>query len=205
MNTKIFVILVVLGSALGKKDKNEETEVVPECNDYSVPFLRYTEFANVPITVSIAAANSLYYEEETWNVPGTAEIEASWWEALSKEEQKAAASIGCGTECCWDCYQHHYSEYDWSEIEEEPELLEAFAILGWSETSWDGDIAYPESETTDWINLTAPEKYAADVLCYLPETWDGLPLPFSSLIGSDSPSNVPSNMPSDVPSTAPFS
>ena len=202
MKTKNIALLLLVGSALGKKEEDKEEEPEASCDDYSVPITRYTVFEELPVTAAAAATDGLDYTQDTWNNPGTADVEALWWEALDESQQAAAVDIGCGTECCWDCYQHHYSEYDWSEIEEDPALLEAYDLLGWSEASWSGEEAEPVSENTEWNDLNVTQLYAADLLCYLPETWDESPLPFAS-VGTSNSSDTPSDAPSDVPSSAP--
>ena len=50
--------------------------------------------------------------------------------------------------------------------------------LGYNEAIWNGtDVTTkPASSTSAWSELSTAEKEAATNLCYMQETWDGLPL-----------------------------
>jgi hypothetical protein len=150
---------------------------------YPYPEMRYTEWNSLPQEEEAysAAVNDLGYDEYTWNLPGTAEIESLSYETIGltgflgivgRSQQEAIQDL-CLTELTWDCYMNHYSDYTWEELLEE-EVQGFYQTLGWTKDNWESDNEedYPASENKDWSELSDEEKTAADELCYFEETWD---------------------------------
>lgn len=140
------------------------------------PTTRYTPYSELSSS-AIVAANTLTLSRTQWNNPfsqGSIEYEKDWIQ-LTPAQQTAASGIDCGTEDCWDCYIHHYNDYNWTELGLEPNVREAFIDLGWTEARWIAD-DFPPSEELDWVQLSDTQRAAADVLCYFEDTWDGDPL-----------------------------
>lgn len=71
----------------------------------------------------------------------------------------------------YDCFVNHYDNYDWDELEEY-DLAQYFVQLGWSNESWTGAAAEPESESKLWQALTEAEKTAAGMICFFQGIWD---------------------------------
>lgn len=82
--------------------------------------------------------------------------------------------LQCGTEECWNCYQHHYENIDWNDLPAAARTnLES---LGWSSNSWTlselESVAGPASEDKLWAELADSEQSAARNLCYEEKTWN---------------------------------
>jgi hypothetical protein len=123
----------------------------------------------------------LGYNEDTWNSPGTNDIESLSYETveltLLGEIANAIEDIGY-TETSWDCWVNHYLGYDWLELEQKG-LTDVWVALGWDDETWqsDNENSWPDSDSTDWKDLTGKERTAAGRLCYTPKLWDKVPLP----------------------------
>lgn len=113
-------------------------------------------------------------DDKSWNNPGTAEIEELSLETIVTENPEAAIviaeDIGMDEEQ-WDCWMNHYFDYDWNDLVVE-DLAGYFEILGWTQDMWDNDSGAPDSDESDWLDLTLAEKDAATYICYFPDLWN---------------------------------
>jgi len=127
-----------------------------------------------------AHAESLFYTQPTWDLESRANIETMAYETvvdLMGGDSTAIDAIAYNEET-WDCYINHYDGYDWFEIEAMPDVAGALRnVFGWTQAAWEGTAPPPAIEDKDWIELTAEEKEAADMICLDEFMWDGVPLP----------------------------
>ncbi len=124
-------------------------------------------------------ASELGYDKDTWNTPGTADIEYYSIEGLAEAERQVdidnISEMGFSEEQ-WDCYVHHYISFSWEALESVG-VDSHFTSLGWSQSSWDGETdEVPASEEKSWDELTEEERSGAVGLCYIHQTWDGYSL-----------------------------
>lgn len=149
---------------------------------------RYVVWADLTDDVKWIA-ETLRYTEETWNLPGSASIEALSFDAIEISGIAgggvAINAMGLNEEQ-WDCNINHYTYYDWEELEVEGVQV-FYLALGWSEASWNGESGPPQSEDEFWSDLSDGQREAAEALCYQCELWNGSPLPTWSAICSASP------------------
>ena len=142
-------------------------------NDGPFPYVkvkqRYVEWESLPSDVRMMAGKSLMYNKTSWNDLGTAVIENKGWGDLTGYQQSDAILIGF-YDRTWDCFQNHYSAYEWDSIETTG--LYALQILGWNTTSWVTKIE-PSSYNNTWEQLSEDEKSAATELCFFEDTWNG--------------------------------
>eukprot|EP00553_Chaetoceros_curvisetus_P003989 CAMPEP_0204621656 /NCGR_PEP_ID=MMETSP0717-20131115/7305_1 /ASSEMBLY_ACC=CAM_ASM_000666 /TAXON_ID=230516 /ORGANISM="Chaetoceros curvisetus" /LENGTH=327 /DNA_ID=CAMNT_0051636115 /DNA_START=341 /DNA_END=1321 /DNA_ORIENTATION=+ len=145
-----------------------------------------------------SAALALGYTPETWNQPGATDIEyISWWYNVNMDyydwdgdgeyyepnpaflnAAKTLGFVGDSAEDVWDCWQNHYSYYEWSELVQW-DIASSFEALGWTEAKWnEEDLTPPTSESKKYSQLTGAEKTAASALCYTQKIWDYEVLPF---------------------------
>lgn len=164
--------------------------------DVPYPSYRFRDFSTLT-SEEMEAAKALGYDEESWNHPGTAEIEyESWWmiendyydydkDGNTDEPHPiqfdAATTLGFEEEG-WDCWQNHYNSYPWEELTWY-ELDIYWGALGWTEDLWDNYYYYDEEELPAsnekyWDELSTEEKTAALHLCYTQKLWDDETLPF---------------------------
>lgn len=130
---------------------------------------RYVPWDEQPADARRMASGSLLYDETSWNNPGTAAIEARRWEGLTEHQRADATSLGfyCRT---WDCFQNHYRDYEWDDVDRDSRG--ALRALGWSEANWDQTEA-PPPYGKEWSQLSEAERSAATVLCFFEDNWDG--------------------------------
>lgn len=126
------------------------------------------------------AAKALSYSKNAWNTPGVAWVESQSFEMLSKDQQDAAKTLGF-TQDTWDCWQNHYTDYGWGELEQYGDVQQYYRTLGWTNELWNQspDLKTPQapvSEVTEWNKLTNAEREAAESLCFFEETWNTLSL-----------------------------
>lgn len=124
-------------------------------------------------------ALELGYDQDTWNTPGTANIEyysiRLLYEAELEDAHGKISELGFSDEQ-WDCYVHHYISFSWKTLEEIGVDIH-FISLGWSKSSWEGEInEVPASEEKSWDELTEEERAGARGICYIFQTWDGYSL-----------------------------
>jgi len=149
------------------------------------------------------AARDLGYNQASWNLPGTADVEYYAWyihqdyygdyddyypdrDFLDSAEtlgfvDRVVDGVTQSAEDIWDCWQNHYYSYVWAELVEYD--LDSYAEdLGWNENKWDDDDLEdedkPASETKYWEELTDDEKTAALGFCYTQKIWDYQSLPY---------------------------
>eukprot|EP00521_Asterionellopsis_glacialis_P009592 CAMPEP_0195284650 /NCGR_PEP_ID=MMETSP0707-20130614/2778_1 /TAXON_ID=33640 /ORGANISM="Asterionellopsis glacialis, Strain CCMP134" /LENGTH=1190 /DNA_ID=CAMNT_0040344029 /DNA_START=45 /DNA_END=3617 /DNA_ORIENTATION=- len=126
------------------------------------------------------AAITLGYDSETWNNPGSADIEYKTFDELSELEQAAARSLEF-REDTWNCWQNHYFGYYWDDINEAG-LMSNLVPFGWTEKAWNaydgsnGRLTAPDTWRTEWDDLSEIQWEAAVDLCYIEETWQELNL-----------------------------
>merc|ERR1712238_23391 len=136
--------------------------------------IRWTSYADLTGR-QVGGAMALDYTQATWNTLGTNSIELSAWYYLTLDERSASAQI-CIFEEAWDCYQNHYGDYSWSELEEFF-LAKYWIALGWNQSSWEGLIDPPNTSDMFWMQLTRVQQEAALEVCYSPGSWDEIPIP----------------------------
>jgi len=167
------------GALRGFRDLAVETPLEDGLS-FPLPFpsLRYTTWEDLPPAVREVAVNYLSYTKETWNLPGTSEIEDLSWESLSPYQKFGASSIGFD-EPTWDCFMNHYDDYYWSELSFDAQ--QALTYLGHNESSWEKELVV-DMEDDYWIEMDddndlLQDKKTLTSLCYFEDTWDGvLPL-----------------------------
>lgn len=62
------------------------------------------------------ALEIMEYNESTWNVPGSAEIEEYAWLDMNITYRDVAESTLGWEEDGWDCWVHHFESFAWSEL-----------------------------------------------------------------------------------------
>lgn len=149
-------------------------------DDLTYPSARYTAWSELNPDAQSSAASDLGYDESTWDMPGTNDVEQLSWFDLTIDQRVAAVEVALEPsgiaaeqyEDVWDCYVNHYSGYDWVELGQYG-IDVHYVALGWDQPSWDGESDPPPSDFTPWIDLTDAEREAADELCFFEEIWDG--------------------------------
>lgn len=174
MNSKI--IYTILSTILQTLSYSNAFDVEP------YPMLRYTEYSKLT-EYQQDIAKELGYTEDTWNLPGTLDIEYySWWYFTSLDDDSIAydtkplEELGF-TEDTWDCWHTHYNEYTWEDLETY-DIASSAEALGWNQEMWDTYDYYdeasvkPDTELKFFNELTDEEKTAALVMCYTQKLWD---------------------------------
>ncbi len=168
------------------QQNGEDAPSVPSVDD-----IRYVVWGNLSQD-SRSLASELGYDKDTWNTPGTADIEYYSIEGLNEANRMDATEIVAEmgfSEEQWDCYVHHYISFSWEALERVG-VDNHFTSLGWSQSSWDGETdEVPDSEEKSWEELSDEERSGAVGLCYMLQTWDGYSLddPAWKSIGSQNP------------------
>jgi hypothetical protein len=195
--------------------------------NYSIPYpdFRYVAYDELEAPTQMLAIFIDNYTYETWDLPGTAEVEKLDFCSIGVEQQEAAISMGLVDGWQWDCYINHFGNYGWLDLQTD-DVEGPFSDLGWTQDSWDGNAAYPASEYLYWDELAPEEQEAAKQICYFKEIWDMekaipdwplhtmnpttsrtvVPSMTPSLRGATNeptmvPSDVSSMLPSDTPTT----
>lgn len=123
-----------------------------------------------------AAAELLTYNEESWNLPGTAQVEQVAFHDLNdvlgnQQAERLVGEIGL-TQLQWDCYINHYFGFSWDELAELG-LHTPFNALGWNLLNWSERFTTPGLlRDVPWIQLNETQQSAATTLCYQRETWE---------------------------------
>ena len=154
---------------------NSPTEWIrPDVAEIVFPNTRYTLWSGLS-GAEEKLAKQLGYEEDTWNMPGSAEVELlSFYSLIDEGTDSNAYGLGFD-DVNWDCYVNRYYDYWWSDIENEG-IAHYWMDLGWTQKMWDEGSGVPDSEDKAWADLDGKESYAAYQLCYFEETWDGYAL-----------------------------
>jgi len=138
-----------------------------------IPVKRYMDWLSLSATDREIAQVYLGYSKNTWNIPGSNEIEEEPYESLSEDGKAGAAFLGF-SENIWDCHINHYYGYWWEQLEEQG-LVQYLIALGWDESSWN-DGPSPETDDLYWDDLTLDEQSAASGICYFKDLWDDVPI-----------------------------
>ena len=125
--------------------------------------------------ISLVCTRLIVVARQTWNVPGSNDIEQWSYDDLYDNEVSGARGLGID-EDMWDCHVNHYLGWWWDELAEY-DLARYFIILGWSADSWDGDAPKPEEQDMSWEELTLEQRAAAAQICYTGDIWDMNPIP----------------------------
>jgi hypothetical protein len=141
-------------------------------------FIVFSELSNDASNAAIA----LGYEDELWNVPGTYPLEFySYENAMTNASianfQTNANVLGLNDSEVWDCWQNHYIDYDWIQLEQAG-VQSHWITLGYTtESQWNDTSNFiPATEELFWAELTNEQQQAARQLCYMEGSWNELPL-----------------------------
>lgn len=113
----------------------------------------------------------LKYTQDSWDQPGTNELEDNSYDDLDSNGQAGAMSFGLSGEI-WDCHINHYSGYYWADLEEGG-LDQYYSVLGWNIDNWENDGPVPDTEEAYWDELTPDQQAAASAICYSKDLWNG--------------------------------
>jgi hypothetical protein len=174
----------------------------PRPDDLKFPSFRYVLWNDLTDVFRLLAAN-LEYTLATWQQPFANEIEEKSWISLGQADQSNAAAMGYD-EDVWDCYQNHYQDHYWIELQE-TEVAQYFEVFGWTELTWDEGDDDPAAWELDWGEFTPAMEAAAKQLCYFQkEIWEGDDFRDWVLASSTStPTASPTSMPSPLPTSSP--
>jgi len=147
------------------------------------PKIRFTPYDELT-AVQQDSASGIGYTKETWNTPGSYDLEWNpWWYQINTDYYyvqesfvENALALGFPNQDDendqWDCWSTHYN-YEWKDILEY-KLDEALGVLGWNEALWTSDPPQtPPSNDLSYEELSNAEKTAAGVFCYTKSLWDG--------------------------------
>lgn len=169
------------------------------------PLGRFTLWSELSVSAR-SAATQLGYREDQWNTPGWySSLEEISWSDLSDEHRDLVElAMGIADEEVWDCWIAHFEDYFWHELQEDG-LVQFYETLGWTKNSWEGSGGPPETDNTEWIDLTPDEQLAARSLCFDQNLWDAMNLEdyvFATPAPTISPTQGPTQDPSSSPSSA---
>ena len=141
------------------------------------PDLRFTPWNTLdPSTQQLA--QSLVYDETSWNAPGTNPIELQAFNDLRGGDRRTVRQLMGDVsqpQAVWDCFVNHYEAYTWDELVQEG-LEEYMVTFGYNETSWAENGGEMEDMLPDWEGLSLGQQRAAEEICYTQELWDGVSL-----------------------------
>ena len=140
-------------------------------NAVNYPFWRYVPWTHLSYEGQYVAVEYMGYNESTWDVPGTADVEKKTWVQLYRRPLEAAEVLGLTSGDQWDCYINHYFGYDWNSLQMQG-LDRPFEALGWTQDSWEGSAPPPATMSAMWADLTPAEISAATQVCYFEQIWD---------------------------------
>jgi hypothetical protein len=164
------------------------------------PSFRYVLWSDLTDAFRVYA-QGLGYNKATWELPGTNDIEFNSWVFLAQSDESNAVAMGYD-EDVWDCYQHHYEDYEWSELVEFG-TAQYFEAFGWDEDSWNVVTDAPAAFDNFWVDLTTAQQDAAKELCFFrEEVWNG-EVPFPEWAQTASPTETPNASPSGTPTATP--
>ena len=136
----------------------------------SVRYLTWSELENKD------AALALGYNEELWDIPGAHIVERVPWVNLNATQLAAAISLGF-SRLTWDCNQVHFFYMDWEQLVDYG-MHVYWAMLGWTEESWKGEIKAPRTGRKRWGRLTDEQQAGARAVCYHEGSWDQVNLTY---------------------------
>ena len=96
------------------------------------------------------------YTQESWDQPGTNELESNSYDDLDSNGKAGAMSFGLSGEI-WDCHINHYSGYYWADLEEGG-IDQYYSVLGWNIDNWENDGPVPDTEDAYWDELSPGNK-----------------------------------------------
>jgi len=140
----------------------------------SIPGKRFLAWSSLTETERIVAEVYLGYSQNTWDKPGTSNLEDNSYDELYKNAKSGAISLGFSHDI-WDCHINHYHAYWWADLQRDG-IDQYLHVLGWDKNSWEGDEPDPETEDLYWDGLTPDQQAAAVQVCYHKDLWDMLPL-----------------------------
>lgn len=114
------------------------------------------------------------FTENTWDNPGTSEVELKAWSDLHSSQRHRLIEWGF-YESQWDCFMNHFEGYEWDELVLEG-VVDDMMTLGYTEETWSSG-QDPPSYKYDWADLTDSQRDAAWNICYFEMTWNDVPLP----------------------------
>eukprot|EP00986_Skeletonema_menzelii_P020481 scaffold31292_cov154-Skeletonema_menzelii.AAC.1 len=127
------------------------------------PAARFVPWADLDSETQATMEQSLGYNDFNWNNPGLNPSELKGWFEMTDSEKRGAEAINC-TDSCWDCWQAQYNSYGWQDLVNRGHN-DAYAGLGWSESSWCGESEPPATSKRSWDELTEQEQLNATELC----------------------------------------
>jgi len=134
--------------------------------------IRYNRYSTLNFFQRGAAVNNLGYSKESWNnVTETTAAESIAYESLSFQQLAGAIVLGYILEESWDCYQHHYADYTWDNLDE-AFVQDCAVALGYDEDMWNSGAVSPLEEV-EFASLTSQQKQAAECMCYFESIWEG--------------------------------
>jgi hypothetical protein len=119
MVVSFFWLLLLLLSLTAQSAEAQGQSADDDVSDGGIityPSGRYVEWRYLD-AASMAAAETLAYDESAWNLPGSADIETLSYEtinATNRAQGQAIEALGMN-EGTWDCYINHYEDYNWTE------------------------------------------------------------------------------------------
>jgi len=173
------VVATEAGSLRGQLQSSTRSLQAESSSGIVFPEFRFVPFCSLDEETQLQA-EAMEWTPESWDVPGTAQVERKSFSDILKESEKkndsvAETMIAMGwTEDSYDCYMNHYENYDWKELEKETDTIVYWTALGWNESRWEGDMEYPNTDEKDWSELTGDEQKAAAALCYFEELWNNM-------------------------------
>jgi len=154
------------------KTSYDELNIVEYGFGYPIsrPAARFVPWANLDSEMRATMEQTLGYNELSWNIPGLNPMELKGWFQMNDSEKRGAEAINC-TDSCWDCWQSQYNTYGWQDLVNRGHD-EAYAALGWTESSWCGESEAPATNKRSWNELTEQEQLNATELCLDQFNWD---------------------------------
>lgn len=154
------------------KTSYDELNIVEYGFGYPIvrPAARFVPWADLDSETRITMEETHGYNEFTWNVPALNPSELKGWFEMTDTEKRGAEAINC-TDSCWDCWQAQYNSYGWQDLVNRGHV-DAYAALGWSESSWCGESTAPPTNKRSWNELTEQEQLNATELCLDRFNWD---------------------------------
>ncbi|KAL7525514.1 hypothetical protein ACHAXR_001042, partial [Thalassiosira sp. AJA248-18] len=140
---------------------------------YPYPYTRFTRWTELE-TFERDIARSLDYARNSWDNLEILYLESNRFIDLNVQQQQSISSLGMD-ENMWDCYVNHYNGYYWSDLQAAG-AAQYYAVLGWSEESWEEGIGLPATEDMYWEELSEVQQEAGHMLCYFRNSWDWISL-----------------------------
>jgi len=143
--------------------------VAPTIFDIECVETRFTEWNSIGSS-NQALAGNLGYRQRTWNdFARMNPVELVSFSSLNSTQQSAAQGLGFN-EDSWECWNHHYADYSWSDLAE-TFVQDCWAALGYTQDLWDngGQLAV---DNLFYAQLNDDERWGAECVCYYQSIWD---------------------------------